>query len=76
MKLLRMEKAAIKQAGETRETWWPYDFERVSNGIKVIGDSYMIAKKGRRKGEPIPTGENRKVVFLTREMIEAEVDDD
>jgi hypothetical protein len=76
MKLLAMDKAAIKQAGETKDSWWPYDFQRVSNGIKVVGDSYRLAKKGIRKGEPIPTGENRKTVFITREMISAEVDDD
>jgi hypothetical protein len=75
LKLDAMQKAAIKQAKESKENWFPYYFESVNNGIKVVGESYRIAKKGKNKGQPIPTKQNRKTVILTREMIANEIDD-
>ena len=65
-----MEIAATKQAGETKESWWPYEYEAVHGGILVKGSAFRIAKRGLREGERIPVNENFKMVFITKQMID------
>ncbi|MBJ7265453.1 hypothetical protein [Idiomarina abyssalis] len=64
-----MEKAAIKAAQPVPESWMPYYFERLDNGVLVKGSETTLYRSGPRKGEikflPKMTP---KTVVVTREM--------
>jgi hypothetical protein len=69
-----MENASIEAANETKETWWPYEYERIENGLIVKGSAFRIAKRGKRKGLPIPLKENQKRVVVSTELINKHIE--
>lgn len=69
-----MENAAIEAAKESKETWWPYEYEHVENGLLVKGSAFKIATRGKRKGLHVPLKENEKRVVVSKELVNKHIE--
>lgn len=56
------------------DSWEAYDFRHVANGIMAIGSDTRPLKSGPNKGMPTALKTNRIEVFLSREMIDAQLE--
>tara|TARA_B100000700_G_scaffold324364_1_gene430332 strand:+ start:5324 stop:5614 length:291 start_codon:yes stop_codon:yes gene_type:complete len=56
------------------DSWMAYDFRHVANGIMAIGSDTRPLKSGPNKGMPTALNTNRLEVFISREMIDAQLE--
>lgn len=68
-KLNPMDLAAIEAAQPVPDSWRPYSYDRLDNGILIKGCETTVYERGARKGEiKYLVKQSNKTVVVTPEM--------